>query len=188
MHTAKSSHVPAPDERAQKSISAGIIIFRRTPEGVKFLLLYHGKGYWNFPKGRLEAGERSWQTAFREVREETGLKSTDLKLVADFKSFERFYFHYQGQKIFRVVILYLAETTKQSIVLAGDHEEGYGWFSFNDAKRMLSKHKDNLKILQKAYNYLHQRKPRPLGEVRERANPSTEQPGGAQRNPPAGRF
>jgi len=146
--------VPQKDEKASKSVSAGIIIFRRTNEGIKFLLLYHGRGYWNFPKGRLEAGERSWQTAFREVREETGLRNTDLKLVADFKSFERFYFHYQGQKIFRVVILYLAETTKQVITLAGDHEEGYGWFLYGDAKRMLSKHKDNLKILNQAYAFL----------------------------------
>ncbi len=148
---------PSKDQKASKSVSAGIIIFRRTTEGIKFLLLYHGRGYWNFPKGRLEAGERSWQTAFREVREETGLKNTDLKLVADFKSFERFYFHYQGQKIFRVVILYLAETTKQVITLAGNHEEGYGWFTYGDAKRMLSKHKDNLKILNQAYSYLHRR-------------------------------
>lgn len=145
------------NDRAQKSVSAGIIIFRRTPEGLKFLLLYHGKGYWNFPKGRLEQGERSWQTAFREVREETGLKSTDLKLIQDFKSFEKFYFHHNGQKIFRVVILYLAETTKQTIVLAGGHEEGYGWFGFADAKKMISKHKDNLRILQRAYNFLAHR-------------------------------
>ena len=157
--------VPSPDEKAQKSVSAGIIIFRRTPDGIKFLLLYHGKGYWNFPKGRLEAGERSWQTAFREVREETGLKSTDLKLVQDFKSFEKFYFHHNGQKIFRVVILYMAETLKKSITLIdGPHEEGYAWFTFSDAKRMLSKHKDNLRILQRAYSYLHRshpQRPRP---------------------------
>ena len=151
---------PSQDEKAQKSVSAGIIIFRKTPEGIKFLLLYHGKGYWNFPKGRLEAGERSWQTAFREVREETGLKNTDLKLVQDFKSFEKFYFHHQGQKIFRVVILYLAETTQQVITLAGTHQDGYGWFTFVEAKKMLVKHKDNLKILQHAYTYLHRHQQR----------------------------
>lgn len=159
MDQPKAVITPALDEQAQKSVSAGIIIFRRSSEGIKFLLLYHGKGYWNFPKGRLEAGERSWQAAFREVREETGLKSTDLKLVQDFKSFEKFYFHHAGQKIFRVIILYMAETTKKAIVLEGDHEDGYGWFSFAEAKKMLSKHKDNLSILQRAYNFLHRRQP-----------------------------
>lgn len=167
MEQNKAAIIPSHNEKAQKSVSAGIIIFRKTLEGVKFLLLYHGKGYWNFPKGRLEAGERSWQTAFREVREETGLKSTDLKLVQDFKSFEKFTFHHAGQKIFRVIILYMAETTKKSITLVdGPHEEGYAWFTFSDAKRMLSKHKDNLRILQRAHGFLHRRppqhKPRPV--------------------------
>ncbi len=160
MDQIKAQIHPSQDEKAKKSVSAGIIIFRKTPEGVKFLLLYHGKGYWNFPKGRLEAGERSWQTAFREVREETGLKNTDLKLVQDFKSFEKFHFHHEGQKIFRIVILYLAETTQKEIALAGSHQDGYGWFTFTDAKKMLVKHKDNLKILQHAYSFLHRKQQR----------------------------
>ena len=57
----------------KKVISAGIIIFRKVKGDCKFLLLYHGHNYWNFPKGKLEATERSWQAALREVREDTGL-------------------------------------------------------------------------------------------------------------------
>jgi len=37
-----------------REISAGIIIYRRTLKGPKFLLLYHGNNYWNFPKGKIE--------------------------------------------------------------------------------------------------------------------------------------
>jgi len=161
MDKSQNKDIASFNDGAKKSISAGIIIFRKTNDGIKFLLLYHGKGYWNFPKGRLEQGERSWQTAFREVQEETGLKSSDLKVVRDFKSFEKFYFHYQGQRIFRVIILYLAETTKQAILLAGGHEDGYAWFSYSEAKKMISKHKDNLRILQRAYNYLHRQNQKP---------------------------
>src|SRR3989338_3609685 len=32
----------------KKTVSAGIIVFRRTTEGIKYLLLYHGRDYWNF--------------------------------------------------------------------------------------------------------------------------------------------
>ena len=64
-----------------KEISAGIIIYRKTLEGVKFLLLYHGGGYWNFPKGKIEAEEKSFQAALREIREETGLIKQDLKFT-----------------------------------------------------------------------------------------------------------
>ncbi len=138
---------------AQKVVSAGIIVFRRTDEGVKFLVLYHGGDYWNFPKGKLEGSERSWQAAFREVREETGLKQTELKLVSDFKEFEKFHFKRGAEKIFKVVILYLAETKQSTITLSSEHE-GYGWFTFVQAKKLLSHHKDNLRILQQAYSYL----------------------------------
>lgn len=144
---------PAASRGVQKIVSAGIIVFRRTDEGVKFLILYHGGDYWNFPKGKLEATERSWQAAFREVREETGLKRNELKLVGDFKAFEKFYFKRGSDKIFKVVILYLAETSQSTITLSHEHE-GYGWFTFSQAKKMLSHHKDNLRILQQAHTYL----------------------------------
>ena len=69
-----------------KEISAGIIIYRKTEDGLKFLLLYHGRGYWNFPKGKIESEERSFQTALREIKEETGLSRDDLKLNQHFKT------------------------------------------------------------------------------------------------------
>jgi 8-oxo-dGTP pyrophosphatase MutT (NUDIX family) len=137
----------------RKIISAGIIIFRRTREGLKFLLLYHGRHYWNFPKGKIEAGERSWQSALREVKEETGLKSSELRLVKDFKTYERFMFRRGKEKIFKIVILYLAETKQPRITVSWEHE-GYGWFSFSEAKRALSKYPENLKILNTAYDFL----------------------------------
>lgn len=140
-------------QRGAKVISAGIIVFRRTDEGVKFLILYHGGDYWNFPKGKLEGAERSWQAAFREVREETGLKQSELKLVGDFKATEKFFLKRGNSKILKVVILYLAETTQRTITVSDEHE-GYGWFTFTQAKKILSRHKDNLRILNQAHAYL----------------------------------
>lgn len=136
----------------RKVISAGIIIFRRTREGFKFLLLYHGRNYWNFPKGKLEASERSWQAAFREVQEETGLKQSELRQIRDFKTYERFM---MGGKngVFKIVILYLAET-RQSKVTVSDEHEGYGWFTFSEAKRVLSKYSENVRILTTAHEFL----------------------------------
>jgi 8-oxo-dGTP pyrophosphatase MutT (NUDIX family) len=130
----------------QKIISAGIIIFRKTREGHKFLLLYHGRNYWNFPKGKIEAGERSWQSAVREVKEETGLKQSELRFIENFKAYERFTFRGGKEKIFKIVILYLAETKQPRITVSWEHD-GYGWFTFSEAKKVLSKYHENLKIL-----------------------------------------
>ncbi|MEZ4156593.1 MAG: NUDIX domain-containing protein [Candidatus Paceibacterota bacterium] len=140
-------------KQGSKVVSAGIIVFRKSKEGTKFLVLYHGRGYWNFPKGKLEASERSWQAAIREVQEETGLKKNELRLVGNFKAFEKFHYKRGKDNIFKVVILYLAQTHQSKITLSEEHQ-GYGWFSFSEAKKMLGKHKDSVKILEKANNYL----------------------------------
>ena len=136
----------------RKVISAGIIIFRKTREGFKFLLLYHGRNYWNFPKGKLEAAERSWQAAFREVQEETGLKPSELRQMRDFKTYERFM---MGGKngVFKIVILYLAETRQPKVTVSHEHE-GYGWFTFAEAKQVLSKYPENVRILTTAHDFL----------------------------------
>ncbi|PIR87301.1 MAG: hypothetical protein COU11_00945 [Candidatus Harrisonbacteria bacterium CG10_big_fil_rev_8_21_14_0_10_49_15] len=139
----------------KKVVSAGIIVFRRTRDGIKFLILYHGGDYWNFPKGKLEEAERSWEAAFREVHEETGLKKSELKLVGNFKAFEKFHYQRGKEKIFKVVILYLAETTQKQITVSDEHD-GFGWFRFADAKRIMAKHKDSIKILKQAYLFLRE--------------------------------
>jgi len=60
--------------------TAGGIVFRRKPngEGVQFLLIQDAKNRWTIPKGHIEEGEDSKQTAGREVREETGLKEVEV--------------------------------------------------------------------------------------------------------------
>jgi len=72
-------------------ISAGIIIYCQTKDGIKFLLLYHGHNYWNFPKGKIEKDENTIETALREVYEETGLKRHYLELKKNFKTSEKYW-------------------------------------------------------------------------------------------------
>ncbi len=75
----------------KRVISAGAVIFRRDRDGqLLFLLLYYGRNYWNFPKGKIEEGERATQAFLREVEEETGLKRNDLHLFSGFRTTERF--------------------------------------------------------------------------------------------------
>lgn len=140
-----------------REISAGIIIYRKTKEGVKFLLLYHGGSYWNFPKGKIEAEEKSFQAALRETREETGLGGNELKVDQRFKAYEKFVF-WRGrgaakQKVFKVVIFYLAETKKPQIRISYEHD-GYGWFTYKEAMKILGKYKDSQRILTQAHDFL----------------------------------
>lgn len=135
-----------------KKVSAGIVIYRRTKQGPLFLLLYHGKGYWNFPKGTLEEGERSFKAALREIKEETGLLPADLRFSRHFKAYNRYIFTAGRQKIFKIVVFYLAETQKSEIKVSDEHE-GYAWFLYRDAVRIL-RHKNLKPILKKAHDLI----------------------------------
>lgn len=155
-----------------REISAGIIIYRKTDEGIKFLILYHGRGYWNFPKGKIEslpaklangeisAGrEKSWQAAVREIREETGLKLSDLKFKKKFKAYEKFVFHRGKERIFKIVIFYLAEAKKPEVRISREHE-GFGWFTYKEALRILGKYRDSQRVLSQAHDFIgHKQNP-----------------------------
>ena len=140
----------------KKEYSAGVIIYRKTKEGPKFLLLYHGGPYWNFPKGKLD-GESNFKAALREVREETGILERDLRFREWFRVQDKFSYSRNKEKIYKTVTYYLAETRKQEVRIKivpesheGEKHEGYGWFLYRDASRLLMSPtlKQNLK---KAY-------------------------------------
>ena len=135
---------------ARREVSAGIIVYRMTKQGVKFLLLYHGGGYWNFPKGHLEGEEKSLAAAIRETAEETGLRQNELKINNRFKFYDQYSFYKGKTKINKVVELYLAETRNRHIRVSHEHD-GFGWFSYKEAVKLLAKYKDSVDLLKKAY-------------------------------------
>lgn len=56
--------------------TAGGIVFRyaKNSKEVEILLIQDAKNRWTIPKGHIEEGESSKETAEREIREETGLQ------------------------------------------------------------------------------------------------------------------
>ena len=166
----------------KKEFSAGLIVYRHTDQGPKFLLLYHGGRYWNFPKGHIEykrdlegqtvttsvgeedsnnqsdewnVRETSKETALRETFEETGISPEKLDIKKGFRAVEKFYFYRNKEKVFKVVIFYLAETTESDIKISYEHD-GFGWFSNKDAKYILSNYKDSQKLLKSVNDFIKQ--------------------------------
>jgi 8-oxo-dGTP pyrophosphatase MutT (NUDIX family) len=154
----------------QRVISAGAVIFRRETDGqVRFLLLYYGRNYWNFPKGKLEQGERAMAAFLREVEEETGLEQADLRILSGFRTTERFtfvdrYARHANRKaaqqplVFKIVIYYLVETKKREVVISDEHD-GFAWFTFHDALRV-AKYKNTQSIIKRAHEFIQQHPPR----------------------------
>lgn len=146
-----------------REFSAGIVIYRRHEGEVKFLLLYHGRSYWNFPKGKLEAGERSFKAALREVKEETGINQKDLDFRDYFKVSDVYSFIQEGKRIQKRVDFYLAYSNTRYVRVSPEHE-GYGWFLYRDAVKIL-KHKNLRDTLKKAYETITKKEAEGFGRV-----------------------
>jgi predicted NUDIX family NTP pyrophosphohydrolase len=66
---------------ASGNVSAGLVMYRRAPNGLEVLLAHPGgpffrhrdEGAWTIPKGRPSPGEELQAAAIREFQEETGL-------------------------------------------------------------------------------------------------------------------
>jgi 8-oxo-dGTP pyrophosphatase MutT (NUDIX family) len=146
----------------KQQVVAGFVVYRKTSDGIKFLLLYRRGNYWNFPKGHFEPGERSIDTALRELEEETGIKKLELRIVPNFRAYERFYFKIGNQGIYDTVILFLAETHKAEIIIRPREHSGYGWFLYHDATNIIGKkYDDTRKVLKQANDFLRPRKKLP---------------------------
>lgn len=148
----------------KRVISAGAVIFRRERDGqARFLLLYYGRNYWGFPKGKIEEGEGATAAFLREVEEETGLKPADLRILSGFRTTERYtfvdrYAHQPNRRradrplVFKLVIYYLVEARKREVVISEEHD-GFGWFTYAEVFR-IAKYKNTQDIIKRAYAFI----------------------------------
>ena len=92
--------------------SAGVIPFRRTADGIEFLLLHSGMvrnpdAAWEFPKGSIEDGESEPEAALRELWEETQIKA--VTLLPDFRDQVDYAYRRTGRLVQKTVVFFLGE-------------------------------------------------------------------------------
>jgi 8-oxo-dGTP pyrophosphatase MutT (NUDIX family) len=110
---------------------AGIVPARRSETGWRLLVL-RAHSEWDFPKGRIESGEKPLEAALREAEEETGITDLELEFGDTWCDSPP----YSGGKIARY---YLAVTTQEQIALPispelgrPEHDE-WRWVDFDEA-------------------------------------------------------
>jgi len=129
------------------------VCYRRTSSGIEYLFIKSSSGKRIFPKGKVEVGERPWDAAAREAKEEAGVLGTvSPDQLATFQ-FER---PKRGTR--EKVTAYLLE----AVPVQGISEKGRKpkWWDFETAVEKLAKKKhatnsaELTRVLREAHNVL----------------------------------
>ena len=111
-------------------------VFRQTKNGFRFLLLKRARTkmyehLWQGVAGEIEKGEKAWQAAIRELKEETGFDPIRI-FVADHVS--RFY-ETHGDRV-NLVPVFGIEVENGDVTLSKEHCE-FQWMDFENARNIL---------------------------------------------------
>ena len=95
----------------------------------KFLILRRPNDLWEFPGGGVDFGEEPLVSARRELKEETSLVSSDLKLIGISSAV----FEKNGKEKHAVYIVYNGTVSDDRVFLSGEHKE-YRWLTKEELK------------------------------------------------------
>ncbi len=134
----------------KRVFSAGGIVVKFKDDKPLILVTQHsGHKGWDFPKGHIESGENSEQSALREVEEETGVKA---EIVEKVGQTEYFYFE-NGERNFKTVVYFLMKFVEQGEATTADEVSATVWLdpdeveeklTFKDTKELWKKAKDKI--------------------------------------------
>ncbi len=94
---------------------------------------------WGIPGGALELGESLYETAHRELKEETGLSAEKMNLLTVLSGKE-FYFEYpNGDKLYSVVALFNAEEISGELEITDGESFKLEYFSLAELPKLESR-------------------------------------------------
>jgi bis(5'-nucleosidyl)-tetraphosphatase len=147
----------------KKDLSVGSIIFDKTEK--KYFLIKQTNGHWGFPKGHPNKNETFFETAKRELKEESGL---DLEIFLKNKNNElktdilfRDYYEFSTQDLcikkevfyFLLILEKFEKNDSLKINLQETEIADFCWASFKNSKNLFS-FEETKKLLKNVHNFL----------------------------------
>jgi ADP-ribose pyrophosphatase YjhB (NUDIX family) len=131
--------------------SAGGLIYRNNNGKFEVALIMHrnlrGEEVWSIPKGLIEKGEKVERTAFREVKEETGLIGEVKEKLGEIEYW--YYSREDNARIHKKVYLFLLAYLEGSTENHDAEVEDVRWWTLEEAEKILS-YPSEKRILQQA--------------------------------------
>lgn len=144
-----------------KSSLIEVHVFRIRNSKMEFLILKRAdgeiySGIWQMVTGKIEHGEKAYETALREVEEETELKIEKLWVVPNVNTF----YSSEEDAIYNVPVFATQVSSKSDVKLSSEHSD-YKWVEPDEAEESFAweGQKKSLRVLTNYYlnkkNYLN---------------------------------
>ena len=113
-------------------------IFRETEDGIEFLLLKRSEGeiypgVWQMVSGKIKDGEKAYETAVRELKEETGLTPEQIWVAPRVNSF----YSHETDRICLVPVFAIKVNSDEDIQISNEHSD-FRWCKADEAKTLLA--------------------------------------------------
>ncbi len=120
-------------------VKTGLIeahLFRLEEDGIRFLLIKRSQseiypGLWQMVTGKIEEGEKAFQTALREIKEETNLNVHRLWSLPNLNSF-----YSPSEDSVVLVPVFAALVEEAEVKLSAEHTD-FKWVDVPEALRLL---------------------------------------------------
>lgn len=124
----------------------GAVVYKMESGVRKYLIIRNLSGHIGFPKGHMEAGETERETAWREVREETGLSAV---LNPSFRHEYRFTVLNKRDILEKNAVYFLAEYHDEPIIIQKSEVPEYWLLPYKEAAAKIN-HKNDILLLELA--------------------------------------
>jgi len=113
-------------------------LFKIVDGDLKYLILKRSEneifpGLWQMVTGKIECGEKAYETAIREIKEETGLIPKKLWVVPNINSF-----YSQADDCISLLPVFAAQLSSSCSVKISEEHCEYKWVSSKEAKKLFA--------------------------------------------------
>lgn len=130
--------------------SCGAVIYQKKGDIPEYLIVESNSGHVSFSKGHVEEGETEWETACREIYEETGIQ--EMRRIDGFR--ERFVCRTEkGNR--KEIVYFLAEFPGDTVCLQEEELVNYWWLPLQEALEKITTAEEK-EILRKADQVLRE--------------------------------
>ena len=130
--------------------SCGAVVYTVINNERKYVIITSTEGIYGFPKGHMESGETEFDTALREIKEETNL---NVNILDGFSTIEEHTFMRDNEERLKHVVYFIAEYKDQEFkpqegelidINLMSYDEAYNCFQYDNCRRVLKEVEDYL--------------------------------------------